>query len=164
MNLQLSRNQRIDTLDPAAQNLSAQAGFHLAPVLELLGISHIRVIADEGIGGTVYRVAEVDFFDGVPEEVVKWADPVANSMAPFLSSLGITGMGFDYSDSEDKDLAELRRVWGALVAPPPPPQPPAVKSWSVAESREAGADEIRTTETAADAEPVRQGQPGEIIL
>lgn len=114
MNLQVSFDSILESKGPVVTALSGQVAYHLAQILEVLGISSIRIAKDETIGGFAPYVAEISFFDEVPPEIVQWADPAKHGLASMLYAFGMMALYLEL-DPEGGELGHLRSVWDAII-------------------------------------------------
>lgn len=144
MNMQIGFAQGSERLGQVAANISSQVAYNIAPILELLGVSSMRAMGYETMTGNRYESSEVDFFDDVPSEIVRWADPAVKSLAPFLASLGI--LSIYISAESDADRKSLSDVWKSVTSQTPSGPKPEVKSWGMADE---GLEGERTLEVDA---------------
>lgn len=114
MNMNIGRDQRVDSLGQSAVKLSEQVVYNMASLLQILGISDIRVILDQTMAGERPRVAELTFFNGVPPEIIRWADSAAGGIAELMSAFGV--MGIHISADGENDMSVLEKAWESIVA------------------------------------------------
>ena len=112
MNIQVGRDQRVDSLGPLAARLSEQVAYNLAPVLEVLGIASLQLRRDDTMVGSECAVSDVDYFQDVPSGILKWAEPASHAIGRVMAAFGLMSMSMDV---EEQDLDKLRKVWSDIA-------------------------------------------------
>lgn len=131
MNMQIGFAQGMDSIGQSAANISSQVAYNLAPILELLGVASVRLTGAETMTGNRYAVSEVDFFEDVPQEIIRWSEPAIKSIAEFMSSLGILSIYITVDNDTDKE--SLKAAWRSITNQTPSGPKPEVKSWGMAD-------------------------------
>jgi len=160
MNMNVSVLQSLQEKGDAAVRLAERVAYYMAPILQVSGISYIRLSQVDSMSGPMPVAKEIDFFEGVPEDIMKWSEGIARGASQLMYSAGISSIGMmpgsiegPGSAKDDPDLDAVRSVWAYVSGVA------GNVSGGVAERPSEGEPEVKAAADSADSVPDPKPDP-----
>ena len=125
MNLRFYRDRSVVDLGGCAERLSERIAYYIAPIMQTIGVSEIRISHSDSMHGSEPFTKSVSFFPDVPECVSRWSESAVQHIGRLMSVFGIRSISVYPGSSKDdvsvqgqnfeSDLENLSYVWKSIA-------------------------------------------------